>query len=166
MAWRVDTHVDPEDYETIEEFRLSEWDSEIFRPDLEVWRDYKTDLGVSIGDLVDLTPSENISKVMLEAKLFETWYHGRVVLMGDSCHKMLPHAGRGALNAMKDAVILANEIYELADTKVESIEQAFKNYYDERYPHAVQDLAVNARMSVMMAGQVTKLCFFSPTVLF
>lgn len=53
-----------------------------------------------MGDLIDLTDPETISKVLLEQKLFDTWYHGRTVLMGDACHKMLPNAGRGAMNAM------------------------------------------------------------------
>ncbi|KAF9309489.1 hypothetical protein BG003_009704 [Podila horticola] len=36
-----------------------------------------------MGDLIDRTPKELISKVMLEEKLFETWFGGRVVLLGD-----------------------------------------------------------------------------------
>lgn len=36
-----------------------------------------------LGDLIDRTPKEYISKVMLEEKLFDTWYGGRTVLLGD-----------------------------------------------------------------------------------
>lgn len=37
----------------------------------------------TIGDIIDQTPKELISKVMLEEKLFSTWYGGRTVLLGD-----------------------------------------------------------------------------------
>lgn len=37
----------------------------------------------TMGDLYDLTPKDLISKIMLEEKVFKTWHHGRVVLMGD-----------------------------------------------------------------------------------
>ncbi|KAG0199308.1 hypothetical protein BGX33_011733 [Mortierella sp. NVP41] len=38
---------------------------------------------LTVGDLYEKTPKEGISKVMLEEKVFETWYHGRTVLIGD-----------------------------------------------------------------------------------
>lgn len=38
---------------------------------------------MNLGDLMDLTPKELMSKVMLEEKVFETWYSGRTVLLGD-----------------------------------------------------------------------------------
>ena len=37
----------------------------------------------TIGDLIDLTPTDLISKVVLEEKVFKTWYSGRTVLIGD-----------------------------------------------------------------------------------
>lgn len=37
----------------------------------------------TVGDLIDLTPKDLISKVMLEEKVFETWHHKRIALMGD-----------------------------------------------------------------------------------
>lgn len=38
---------------------------------------------VTIGDLIDRTPKGRISKVMLEEKVFDTWFNGRIVLLGD-----------------------------------------------------------------------------------
>lgn len=53
----------------------------------EISRDFPVisggDKPVTIGDLIDWTPKELITKVMLEEKVFETWYDGRVVLLGD-----------------------------------------------------------------------------------
>ncbi|KAF9945891.1 hypothetical protein BGZ65_010252, partial [Modicella reniformis] len=71
----------------------------------------------TLGDLIDATDPALISKVFLEVKLFESWHHGRTVLIGDAVHKMQPSAGQGAVNAMEDAVILANCLYDLSDGK-------------------------------------------------
>lgn len=38
---------------------------------------------LTIGDLIDVTPKEQINKVRLEEKIFETWHLGRIVLIGD-----------------------------------------------------------------------------------
>jgi salicylate hydroxylase len=35
------------------------------------------------------------------------WTRGRVVLLGDACHAMLPHHGQGANQSIEDAVVLA-----------------------------------------------------------
>lgn len=45
---------------------------------------------LKLGDLYDRTPQDRVSKVMLEEKVFETWYHGRTVLLGDGmCDDLL-----------------------------------------------------------------------------
>ena len=36
------------------------------------------------------------------------WSRGRVVLIGDAAHTMLPHHGQGANQAIEDAVVLAD----------------------------------------------------------
>ncbi|KAG0350788.1 hypothetical protein BGZ54_003639, partial [Gamsiella multidivaricata] len=43
---------------------------------------FKTPHGI-LGDLIDATPQERISRVALEDKLFQTWHYGRCVLIGD-----------------------------------------------------------------------------------
>lgn len=37
----------------------------------------------TMGDLIDATDRQVISKVMLEERVFKTWYGGRTVLLGD-----------------------------------------------------------------------------------
>ncbi|KAF9371320.1 hypothetical protein BGX21_005184 [Mortierella sp. AD011] len=67
---------------------------------------------------------------------------------------MLPNAGRGALNAMLDAVVLANSIYEIAkDATYSNIRSAFNEYYNERFPHAKVDLESSKRMASVVSGQ-------------
>lgn len=41
----------------------------------------------TLGDLIDRTPKDRLSKVLLEEKLFRTWHHGRVVLLGDGKYR-------------------------------------------------------------------------------
>ncbi|GJJ78425.1 hypothetical protein EMPS_10784 [Entomortierella parvispora] len=72
IAWRIDTQLDMAQSDEAESRTVSEWDSE-FQPDADLWRKYRTNLGGSMGDLIDLTDPETISKVMLEQKLFDTW---------------------------------------------------------------------------------------------
>ncbi|KAG0042979.1 hypothetical protein BGZ83_011958 [Gryganskiella cystojenkinii] len=122
----------------------------------EAWRTFPIPIGGTMGDLVDLTPPEVISKVMLEEKLYKTWFHQRVVLIGDACHKMLPNSGRGAVNAMLDAIVLANALFDhqvIQEQSLKNVKGAFKQYYNERYPHAVDELERSKRMARVVAGQ-------------
>ncbi|KAG0059874.1 hypothetical protein BGZ89_012730 [Linnemannia elongata] len=89
----------------------------------------------TLGDLINQTPKDLISKVKLEEIVFETWFGGRTVLMGDACHKLNPAGGVGCQNAMHDAIILANWIHALpSDPTCKDIESAFRSYQDERLP--------------------------------
>jgi salicylate hydroxylase len=50
------------------------------------------------------------------------WTRGRVVLIGDACHAMLPHHGQGANQSIEDAVVLADL---LADGDVDAALDAY-----------------------------------------
>lgn len=56
---------------------------------------------------------ETVSMTALEENTFETWYHDRLVLLGDSAHKMTPNIGQGANMAIEDAAVLANLLQSL-----------------------------------------------------
>ncbi|KAF9097756.1 hypothetical protein BGX23_008017 [Mortierella sp. AD031] len=91
----------------------------------------------TMGDLIDYTPKDLISKVKLEEIVFQTWHGGRTALMGDACHKLNPAGGVGCQNAMHDAIVLANWINALpSDPSAKDIENALKEYQDERLPWA------------------------------
>ncbi|KAF9335154.1 hypothetical protein BG006_000755 [Podila minutissima] len=67
-------------------FRNSEWGPEAAEQMCKEVRDFPVPGGngkLVFGDLINRTPKEYISKVMLEEKLFETWFGGRTVLLGD-----------------------------------------------------------------------------------
>ncbi|KAF9122974.1 hypothetical protein BGW39_009371 [Mortierella sp. 14UC] len=88
----------------------------------------------TVGEIIDATPNDRISKVMLESKLFKTWYHERTVLIGDACHKILPFAGQGGVQAILDCISLANALYDMNTVSDDDITKAFKRYTNERYP--------------------------------
>ena len=64
-------------------FRNSEWGPEANEDLIKAVCDFPITFGGKLGDIIEATPKERISKVMLEEKLFDTWYHGHVVLIGD-----------------------------------------------------------------------------------
>lgn len=75
-------------------FRNSEWGPEAADAMCKEVRHFKIPGGkddkvLTIGDLIDRTPKGMISKVMLEEKVFDTWYGGRTVLLGDGTY---PHS--------------------------------------------------------------------------
>ncbi|KAG0061924.1 hypothetical protein BGZ89_011063 [Linnemannia elongata] len=67
-------------------FKNSEWGPETSEPMIKEVRDFLIPFGGTLGDLIDATPRDNISRVFLEDKLFETWHYGRTVLVGDDTY--------------------------------------------------------------------------------
>ncbi|KAG0350206.1 hypothetical protein BG005_010262 [Podila minutissima] len=78
---------------------------------------FKTPHG-TIGSLIEQTPKEYISR-------------------------LLPSAGQGAVNAMQDAVILANCRYDLTSIHPRNITSAFKDYHEQRHEHVVSQYETN-----------------------
>ncbi|KAG0313603.1 hypothetical protein BGZ99_008716 [Dissophora globulifera] len=136
-----------------ETLKNSEWGSEAASSMCDKIRHVKAPFGLTMGNLIDLTPRKLISKVMLEEKLFETWYHERTVLLGDACHKMLPSVGQGAINAMQDATILANCINQIKSLTVPNIAAALKDYRDQRYQFAKTQFETSHKFAFIMGGQ-------------
>ena len=54
------------------------------------------------------------------------WSRGRVTLLGDAAHTMLPHAGQGVNQAIEDSITLAFFLREAEDA--DEIAEAFKRY--------------------------------------
>ncbi|KAG0340338.1 hypothetical protein BG004_006468 [Podila humilis] len=134
-------------------FRNSEWGSEANEAVLEQIRGYSVKQGGTLGDLIDLTDSDKISKVYVEQKLFQTWHYGRTALIGDAAHKMNPGGGQGAASAMQDAVVLANCIYELENPSFENIQKALSEYYDLRFEKAKVQSELGTTLGKLMFGQ-------------
>jgi salicylate hydroxylase len=67
------------------------------------------------------------------------WTYGRVSMLGDACHPMLPFMAQGAGAAIEDAVVLSRC---LRDADADAVPEALTRYEEARLP----------RTSVMQAG--------------
>jgi salicylate hydroxylase len=79
--------------------------------------------------------------------LTRNWGRGRIELIGDAAHAMLPNAGQGACQAFEDAYILGRWLDACPDPA-----EAFENFRRIRIPrvHGVQRLSLsNARFKHM-----------------
>ncbi|KAG0345459.1 hypothetical protein BG004_003696 [Podila humilis] len=141
VCWMMVHFMDKESYKRNDSFRTTEWGPESAEALAREVRDFRVPGGrdgveLTLGDYLDKTPARFLSKVVLEEIVFEKWYHKRAVLIGDACHKMNPLGGVGAMNAMHDAVTLANWLTTLRCPDVKELETAFEEYRKERYPVA------------------------------
>lgn len=91
ICWVVVEYLERESSKASSSYRNSEWGKEA----TELWckqiYDYPITVGpegsqMTMGKMLDKTPKDLISKVMLEEKVFDTWYHGRTVLLGDGMY--------------------------------------------------------------------------------
>jgi salicylate hydroxylase len=88
-----------------------------------------------IIDAVD----ETFIWAVLDRKPIARWSHGRVTLLGDACHPMLPFLGQGGAQAIEDAAALTACLLRKGD----DIEAALKLYETVRQPRAahIQDVS-------------------------
>jgi salicylate hydroxylase len=70
----------------------------------------------------------------------ERWSEGRVTLLGDAAHSMLPFLAQGAVQAIEDGYVLARC---LARYPVEAALQRYESARRERTRHAVEGSAAN-----------------------
>ena len=72
------------------------------------------------------------------------WSRGRITLLGDACHPMLPFMAQGAAQSIEDGAALAALLKQMADAP----EQALKRYEEIRKPWAtrLQQASANNRV--------------------
>ncbi|KAG0237082.1 hypothetical protein BGX31_003718 [Mortierella sp. GBA43] len=123
---------------------------------LDESRGLKLPFNKTLGDLVDATAKEHVAQAIMtdQQTLFETWYHGRTVLIGDASHRMVANmAHQGAVNAMLDAVILANLIHDLPTASAENLAEIFKEFQADRYVQAKSQMQMNNKVGKVLTGQ-------------
>jgi 2-polyprenyl-6-methoxyphenol hydroxylase-like FAD-dependent oxidoreductase len=80
---------------------------------LERYRDFVE----PVPTLLRATPEDAIWRApMVDRDPSDSWGEGRVTLLGDAAHPMTPNAGRGAGQALEDAVVLGKFLPELGAT--------------------------------------------------
>jgi len=67
---------------------------------------------------------------LFDREPLETWSSGRVTLLGDACHPMLPFMAQGAAMAIEDAYVLARRLMD----HDAGFEKALERYEEERKP--------------------------------
>ncbi|KAG0254016.1 hypothetical protein BGZ95_006157, partial [Linnemannia exigua] len=146
VCWMVIKYLSGQMSKEFTDGRNEDWGPDATRSMCEEVKDFPIIAGgekkLTIGNLIDWSPKEFVSKVMLEEKVFDTWYDGRTVLLGDACHKLNPAGGAGATNAILDVITLSNWIVALPNNAtVPEMEQVFKAYKSERLPLVLQAAA-------------------------
>jgi salicylate hydroxylase len=95
--------------------RLSDWDPRLTR-------------------LVDAAP--NVTAYGLhDSEPMAEWSRGRVVLLGDACHAMLPFQAQGAGQSVEDAAVIAAK---LSGASSEDVEAAIARYVAARQPRTAR----------------------------
>ncbi|KAF9540551.1 hypothetical protein EC957_003989 [Mortierella hygrophila] len=102
-----------------EQLSQSDWAPETNGKILDQIREFKTTYG-PLGDIVDATPRERISKI-------------------------LPSTGQGAVNAMIDSVVLANCLYDIKPTSYDNIKAALGDYREQRFENVKAQYAHSHR---------------------
>ncbi|KAJ5632014.1 hypothetical protein N7490_008353 [Penicillium lividum] len=119
--------------ETFSEF--PNWITNIFKhsPDLGLWQ------------LHDLDP-------------LKTWHSGRVILIGDAAHAMLPTQGQGASQAIEDAEALGAFFEGLMESpSLESLEKILEEIFQARHSRAslIQTYSRQAAKPAVSKGEKT-----------
>ncbi|KAH7912418.1 FAD/NAD(P)-binding domain-containing protein [Hygrophoropsis aurantiaca] len=85
-----------------EESWTAEGSADKMRADYAGWED-------RVQKLLALIPS-TLNWKLMDRKPLSTWIHkdGKLVLLGDSCHPMLPYRAQGSAMAVEDAAVLGN----------------------------------------------------------
>jgi len=92
------------------------------------------DWAAPIPELIARTPSDRILRHPLyDRPPSRGWSRGRVTLLGDAAHPMLPFLGQGACQAIEDAVALRDELRD-----ADSVEAALESYERARYERTAQ----------------------------
>ncbi|KAF9190696.1 hypothetical protein BGZ51_008338 [Haplosporangium sp. Z 767] len=141
ICWRIDFQSSDMEAKHSEGWTNAEYNTFDVTTLPQEWRRHKLAIMGELGDLFDNTPKENISKVVLEEKTFETWKHGRTVLIGD------------VLNPVLDALVLANALYDMPTANQKFITRAFEEYYAERFPTGKKELTPPQQLNLVMAGK-------------
>ncbi|KAF9287817.1 hypothetical protein BGZ68_001234 [Mortierella alpina] len=141
ICWRIDYQSSTMDTKYSQGWTNAEYNTFDAQSLPEEWKKNKLAIMGDLGSLIDATPKENVSKVVLEEKVYETWTHGRTVLIGD------------ALNAILDAVVLANSLYEMPTSNHKNITKPFEEFYVERYPTAKRELTPTQQMTTVLAAK-------------
>ncbi|KAK5135208.1 hypothetical protein LTR08_005457 [Meristemomyces frigidus] len=100
-------------------------------------------------EVISLMPEQPSKWKLNDRKPLDRWHYmgGKVVLLGDAAHAMLPHLGAGAGQAMEDGWVLGRALSEhlsgAKNSHFESLESTAKLYQTVRLPRAQKTQATS-----------------------
>jgi salicylate hydroxylase len=108
------------------------WDAEV---GAEVMREEFADWEPRVRKLLALVPS-TMNWTLMDRAPLDTWVHkdGKVALLGDSCHPMLPYRAQGSAMAVEDGAVLGNLFSRISSRK--QIGPLLHAYQEIRYDRA------------------------------
>lgn len=94
----------------------------------DLLRSLFSDFHEEVTTILSCYQQQNVHKWGLFARRpMEEWISGRITMLGDAAHPMLPWFGQGAATSIEDAVVLARALTEFAD-----IDEALRHYENAR----------------------------------
>lgn len=105
----------------------------------------------------DVFESHNAGMANLGEGVVKNFSKGRIVLVGDSCHRFTPNAGLGLNNGIQDVVTICNGIQAAVKDSPDgnpsraSVETMFNCYRDERVAFMKKDLRASALLTRLQA---------------
>jgi len=94
-----------------------------------------SDWSDEVHQLLDSTPVEEVEQRDLYDRIPELrWAAGRVCLLGDAAHPMMPNLGQGGGMAIEDALVLGQELRRIGDS--EAVPLALTKYNSNRVVRA------------------------------
>ena len=91
----------------------------------------------------------------------KSWSRGRVVLLGDACHPMLPYLAQGATQAIEDAWVLAEQLTSNGSQVL--VGDKLDRYYRQRSIRAyrVQNISARNRTIFHLRNPILRLVIFT-----
>jgi len=85
-----------------------------------------------VRSIIAATPPDGLFKwALFDREPLAEWTRGRVTLIGDAAHPMLPFLGQGAAMGIEDGMVIAR-----AFAAADSIDEALRRYVEARLPRA------------------------------
>ena len=108
--------------------------------------------------LIDRIPSDALYKwPLFDRDPISQWTSGRVTLLGDAAHPMLPFLGIGASMALEDAVVLGRAMTEAPD-----LPQGLVRYQQARVDRAAEVILTSRRQGETIQGEKVIETFSKP----
>ena len=99
--------------------------------------------------LIDRIPAGALYKwPLFDRDPISRWTFGRVTLLGDAAHPMLPFLGIGASMAIEDAVVLGRAVAESA-----TLEEGLARYEQARVDRAAEVILTSRRQGELVQGE-------------